>query len=56
MMEGRIAGLTAAERIHGKIPELINLRDQVSAELAQLRDGPFGKKVRMGNQKLEEEA
>ena len=56
MMEGRIAGLTAAERIHGKIPELINLRDQVSAELAQLRDGPFGEKVRMGNQKLEEEA
>lgn len=56
MMEGRIAGLSAAERILGPKPTLTSLRAEVRQELAELRDGHFGLRIRQGNQKMAMEA
>jgi len=56
MMEGRIAGLSAAERILGPKPAISSLRAEVHEELRELRDGHFGKRIRQGNAKLTEEA
>ena len=56
MMEGRIAGLSAAKKVSGGSPELIEEREKNRLELKELREGPFGEKIRSGNQKLEEEA
>ncbi len=56
MMEGRIAGLSAAERIAGVKPAITSLRNEVLEELNELRDGPFGERIRQGNLKLAEEA
>jgi len=56
MMEGRIAGLSAAEKVSGGSPELLEEQEKNRSELKELREGPFGEKIRVGNQKLEEEA
>ncbi len=55
MMEGRIAGLTAAEKINGSSPELDEERNKNKKELDDLRDGPFGEKTNLGNEKLYKE-
>ncbi|HDP93945.1 MAG TPA: FAD-dependent oxidoreductase [Candidatus Aminicenantes bacterium] len=56
MMEGRIAGIHAAQRLLGPSAELDSLHQEQAAELAVMRDGPFGEKARLGNQRLLEEA
>jgi sarcosine oxidase subunit alpha len=56
MMEGRIAGLSAAERIIGANKELQKERQHNHQELAGLREGPFGEKIRQGTKKLYLEA
>ena len=56
MMEGRIAGLSAAEKIIGHNPELIKERNDNLSELKGMREGPFGERIRIGNRKLHEEA
>ncbi len=56
MMEGRIAGLTAAELVRGKSKELDDERELNKQELADLRNGPFGEKTNIGNEKLYKEA
>jgi sarcosine oxidase subunit alpha len=55
MMEGRIAGLSAAEKVTGGSPELKEERSKNQLELKELREGPFGEKIRSGNQKLYQE-
>ncbi|MDY0297434.1 MAG: FAD-dependent oxidoreductase [Acidobacteriota bacterium] len=52
MMEGRIAGIHAARRLLGSSAELDSLYREQAAELAVMRDGPFGEKARLGNQRL----
>jgi sarcosine oxidase subunit alpha len=56
MMEGRIAGLSAAEKVIGSKPALMEERTRNRLELKELREGPFGERIRIGNQKLHEEA
>ena len=56
MMEGRIAGISAAEKILGKDKKIEDERQRNIKELEELREGPFGEKTRIGNQKLLEEA
>ncbi len=56
MMAGRIAGLSAAEKIIGSSAALKKERSDNQQELQELRDGPFGEKIRLGNNKLFQEA
>lgn len=56
MMEGRIAGLSAAERLKGPSLSLSRLRQEVMDELAELRQGRFGLRIRQGIGKMNEEA
>ena len=55
MMEGRLAGLDAAEQLTGRKEEIEEIKNQVKESLKELRDGPFGEKVRQGEKKLFEE-
>ncbi len=52
MMEGRLAGIAAVERIKGKEARLERMKEEIRADLEQLRAGPFGEKIRKGNEKL----
>jgi sarcosine oxidase subunit alpha len=54
MLEGRLAGLDAAEKLAGESDEITELKNKVKADLIQLRAGPFGEKIRIGEQKLKE--
>lgn len=54
MMEGRLAGIAAVERIKGKSAKLEKLKKEIKADLEELRAGPFGEKIRKGNKKLYE--
>jgi len=52
MMEGRLAGLDAAESLVGKTDDITALKAQVQQSLKELRGGPFGEKIRKGEEKL----
>ena len=54
MLEGRLAGLSAAESLGKTIPP--PGKDAVVRELKELRAGPFGEKARRGKDKMFEEA
>jgi sarcosine oxidase subunit alpha len=54
MLEGRLAGLDAAEKLVGKSDEITKLKNTIVADLKQLRAGPFGEKIRLGEEKLNE--
>ncbi len=54
MLEGRMAGLAAAESLFGTSEEIEQKKSQVRESLRTLRTGPFGEKVRIGEQKLKE--
>ncbi len=54
MLEGRLAGLDAAEKLVGKSDEMTKLKNKIVADLKQLRAGPFGEKIRIGEEKLKE--
>ncbi len=54
MLEGRLAGLSAAESLGKKAPP--PGKEVVVRELKELRAGPFGEKARRGKDKMFEEA
>jgi sarcosine oxidase subunit alpha len=54
MLEGRLAGLDAVEKLKGKLEEIARLKKQVKNSLKELRAGPFGEKIRIGEKKLKE--
>ena len=54
MLEGRMAGLSAVEGLKGKSEQIDILKAEVRKGLAALREGPFGNKVRIGEQKMKE--
>jgi len=56
MLEGRIAGLNASKKIIGENKEIEQEISKNQKELVGLREGPFGEKIRIGNQKLYKEA
>ena len=55
MMEGRLAGLDAAEKLRGSSDEIQRLKKSVRKNLEELRSGPFGEKIRIGEKKLFQE-
>ena len=55
MLEGRLAGIAAAESLKGETEETRRLKEEVRKGLQELRRGPFGEKTRAGNAQLYEE-
>ncbi len=55
MLEGRLAGLDAVEKLKGSTPEITRLKEHVKKSLKELREGPFGEKIREGEKKMLEE-
>ena len=55
MLEGRLAGIAAAESLVGTSPAIQQTKNEVLDGLEQLREGPFGEKTRLGNAQLKEE-
>jgi sarcosine oxidase subunit alpha len=54
MLEGRLAGAAAAEDIRGATPESTRIVEQAQADLACIRQGPFGEKAACGKGRLKE--
>ncbi len=54
MMEGFLGGLYLSEYLNKKHPEHQHLVDKYEKELFLLRDGPFGKKTKVGLKKMED--
>ena len=54
MLEGRLAGLSAAESLGKKVAP--GRKKNVLDQLAELRAGPFGEKARRGKEKMSQEA
>ncbi len=52
MLEGRLAGLDAVEKLKGGNTETGRSKEEVKKSLAELRAGPFGEKIRIGEIKL----
>ncbi|MBD3348957.1 MAG: FAD-dependent oxidoreductase [Candidatus Eisenbacteria bacterium] len=54
MLEGRLAGLAAAERVGEPLDETLleSMRDEAADGLAALRSGPFGDRPRTGKEKM----
>ncbi|WP_027365470.1 NAD(P)/FAD-dependent oxidoreductase [Desulfotruncus alcoholivorax] len=48
MMEGALAGLNAAKALGYDAPDFAQQRDNIIKELAELRSGPVGEKIRNG--------
>lgn len=55
MVEGKIAGLMAAKDLGYVHPDFDNLEKQFKEQLVNLRQGPFGEKIREGLQKAGEQ-
>ncbi len=55
MLEGRMAGLAAAESLLGSSEKIKILKDEIRSGLAKLREGPFGEKTRRGISQLKTE-
>jgi sarcosine oxidase subunit alpha len=55
MLEGRLAGLDAAEKVAGHAKVIARLKEETLEELTELRAGPFGEKNRVGDKKLRQE-
>lgn len=53
MLEGRLAGAVAAERLRGITDESERIKQDARRQLAEIRQGPFGQKVRVGLQFLQ---
>jgi len=53
MLEGRLAGLDAAEKLNGRTNEILKLKDHVKESLKVLRAGPFGEQIRVGEEKMQ---
>lgn len=55
MLEGRLAGIAAAESLVGTSRVTRRMKVEVLEGLRQLREGPFGEKTRQGNTQLKQE-
>jgi sarcosine oxidase subunit alpha len=55
MLEGRLAGLDASEKLKGHSSEISKMKKDVNLSLKELRAGPFGEKTRIGEKKLKQE-
>ena len=55
MLEGRLAGLDAVEKLKGQSAEIAGLKAHVRESLEELRAGPFGAKIREGEAKFKKE-
>ena len=53
MLEGRLAGLDAAEKLNGRTNEILKLKDHVKESLKVLRAGAFGEQIRVGEEKMQ---
>lgn len=53
MVEGRVAGFSAALSLGRGTDSAFRSRDEALAELAELRAGPMGKRIRAGLEKIE---
>ena len=56
MLEGKLAGLDAVEKLKGSSPKIRNAKKTVRQSLKELREGPFGEKIRQGEKKMFKEA
>jgi sarcosine oxidase subunit alpha len=56
MLEGRLAGLDAAQKLKGSSAEIRKQKKHILQSLNELREGPFGEKIRQGEKKMHEEA
>lgn len=54
MLEGRLAGIAAVENLNGRSDKIAALKNEVYQGLQSLREGPFGEKTRIGEQKMQE--
>lgn len=52
MLEGKIAGASAFESLKGITQESNQIKEQAKAELAMIRQGPFGERARYGKKKI----
>jgi sarcosine oxidase subunit alpha len=48
MLEGKLAGLDAAEKLKGSSDKIRKAKKLVKQNLKELREGPFGDKIRKG--------
>ncbi|HEX9933636.1 MAG TPA: FAD-dependent oxidoreductase [bacterium] len=55
MLEGRLAGLDAVEKLKGPSEAVRTLKDETVRQLRELRAGPFGEDIRTGERKLAEQ-
>jgi len=55
MLEGRLAGLAAAESLFGASEKIDTLKKAIIEGLNELREGPFGEKTRKGTAQMKEE-
>ncbi len=55
MLEGRLAGLDAVEQLKGSSQEIHLQKGEVEESLRELRAGPFGEKIRAGEEKMKQE-
>jgi len=52
MLEGRLTGVAAAEDLFGATKTTRKEKEEIIRALDELREGPFGERVRIGKQKL----
>ena len=52
MLEGRLAGVSAAESLVGITEESKKQKAKIREDLSVLRNGPFGEKTRLGKEKM----
>lgn len=56
MLEGKLAGLDAVEKLKGSSDDIRRLKKDTLRDLTELRAGPFGEKIRIGEKILFGEA
>lgn len=54
MLEGRLAGVSAAESLVENVEKIDQIKQEIVNGLTALRTGPFGEKVRLGEKRMEE--
>jgi len=56
MLEGKLAGLDAVEKLKGSSDKIKQTKNAVRKSLKELREGPFGESIRKGEKKMFKEA
>jgi sarcosine oxidase, subunit alpha len=52
MLEGKLAGLDAVEKLKGSSNSIRAAKKSVKQSLIDLREGPFGENIRKGEKKM----